>query len=228
LGDELFRTREDNRLPVWKHSRIYHMTDASNWTSIQQYGLLSTSRLLRLAGIYGDERYYLERRQRLRARRLPNGAVIRDQLPLSPASLERCLATGLVPEDWYVELNRRVFFWLDHQRLNRQRRACGSSPQIVLTVNAHHLLSRYSGQAALTPFNTGNARRSPALRGRETFVPFDKWRESGWAWEASALQTPLRSPSHLPVELAIADAVEDVLDFVVDIRRLDAGEYFCL
>ena len=39
---------------------------------------------------------------------------------------------------------------------------------------------------------------------------------------------PLRSPSHPPVELAIADGVEDVLDFVVDVRRLDAGEYFLL
>lgn len=94
-------------LPVWKHSRIYHMTHASNWTSIQQYGLLSTSSLLSLAGLDGDERYYLERRQRLRALRLPNGALIRDQLPVSPDALERCLASGLVPEDWYAELNRR-------------------------------------------------------------------------------------------------------------------------
>ena len=219
---------EDNRLPVWKHSRIYHMTEASNWTSIRHHGLLSTSRLLNLAGLDGDERYDLERRQRLRARQLSNGAVIRDQLPVSPAALERCLASGLVPEDWYVELNRRAFFWLDPRRLNRQRRACGSSPQIVLTVDAHCLLSRYARRAALTPINTGNARRSPARRGRETFVPFDKWRESGWSWEAAALQTPLRSPSHPPVELAIADGVEDVLDFVVDVRRLDAGEYFLL
>ena len=143
-------------------------------------------------------------------------------------ALERCLASRLVPEDWYVELNSRVFFWLDPRRLNRQRRACGSSPQIVLTVDAHRLLSTYARRAALTPFNTGNARRSPARRGRETFVPFDKWRESGWSWEAAALQTALRSPSHPPVELAIADGVEDVLDFVVDVRRLDAGEYFLL
>src|SRR5260221_8332421 len=140
-------------MPVWKHSRIYHMTDASNWASIQQHGLLSTSRLLNLAGLKGSERHDLERRQRLQTRRLPNGAVIRDQLPMSPAALSVCLATGLVPEDWYLELNSRVFFWLDCQRLNRQRRACDSSPQVVLTVDAHHLLSSYVEQTALTPFN---------------------------------------------------------------------------
>jgi hypothetical protein len=215
-------------MPVWKHSRIYHMTDASNWPSIQQHGLLSTSRLLNLAGLDGDERYDLERRQRLRALRLPNGALIRDQLPMSPAALSVCLASGLAPEDWYLELNRRVFFWLDRGRLNRHRHACDSSPQIVLIVDAHHLLSGYLEQAALTPFNTGNARRRPARRGRETFVPFDKWKESGWSWEAAALRTPLRPSSHPPVELAIADAVKDVLDFVVEVRRLDPGEYLLL
>jgi len=215
-------------MPVWKHSRIYHMTDASNWPSIQQHGLLSTSRLLNLAGLDGDERYDLERRQRLRTLRLPNGALIRDQLPMSPAALSVCLASGLAPEDWYLELNRRVFFWLDRGRLNRHRHACDSSPQIVLIVDAHHLLSGYLEQAALTPFNTGNARRRPARRGRETFVPFDKWKESGWSWEAAALRTPLRPSSHPPVELAIADAVKDVLDFVVEVRRLDPGEYLLL
>ncbi len=215
-------------MPVWKHSRIYHMTDASNWPSIQQHGLLSTTRLLNLAGLDGDERYDLERRQRLRALRLPNGALIRDQLPMSPAALSVCLASGLLPEDWYLELNSRVFFWLDRGRLNRHRHACDSSPQIVLIVDAHHLLSGYLEQAALTPFNTGNARRRPARRGRETFVPFDKWKESGWSWEAAALRTPLRPSSHPPVELAIADAVKDVLDFVVEVRRLDPGEYLLL
>jgi hypothetical protein len=213
-------------MPLWKHSHVYHMTDASNWASILRHGLLSTSRLLNLAGIDENERYHLERGQRLDAQKLSNGAIIRDQLPVSPAALERCLAGGLLPEDWYAELNCRVFFWLDIRRLNRHRRACGSSPQMVLTVDAFHLLSRYSRLATLTPFNTGNARRKAARRGRETFVPFDKWQGSGWSSEALALRTPLRSPHHPPVELAIADAVEDAMDFVVGVRRLDPGEYF--
>ncbi len=145
---------------------------------------------------------------------------------MSPTALSARLASGLVPEDWYLELNSWVFFWLDPRRLNRHRKACSSSPQIALTVDAHRLLSSYLRQTALTPFNTGNARRRAARRGRETFVPFDKWQESGWSWEAAALRTPLRPSSHPPVELAIADAVKDALDFVVDARRLGPGEYF--
>lgn len=213
-------------MPVWRYSRIYHMSDAANWQSIQRHGLLSASRLLDLAGLDGAERYELERRQRLQARRLPNGAVIRDQRPMPPAALARSLAGGLAPEDWYAEVNRRVFFWLDPQRLNRQRRACGGAAQIVMVVDADRLLSRHGRRAALTPFNTGNARRRAARRGRGTFVPYDRWLESGWAWEAAALGVAPRAPGHPPVELAIVAAVEDVLDLVVDVRRLEPGELF--
>jgi hypothetical protein len=37
-----------------------------------------------------------------------------------------------------------------------------------------------------------------------------------------------RPLSHPPAELSIADAMEDALDFLVDVRRLDPGEYFLL
>jgi hypothetical protein len=224
----LRRCSSDPPMPVWKHRRVYHLTEASNWPSIQQHGLLSTSRLLDLAGLEGTDRYEIERRQRREGLTLPNGAVIRDQTPIPPAALTRCLANGLTPEDWYSELNGRVFFWLDRRRLNRQRRAGRSSLQIVLVVDAAGLLSRYASSAALTPFNTGNARRTPAWRGRETFVPYEEWRESGWSSEAKGLRTTLRASSHAPVELAIHDAVEDIMDFVMDIRRLEKDEYLPL
>jgi hypothetical protein len=213
-------------MPIWKHRRIYHMTEAPNWPSIQRHGLLCTSRLLSLCGVDGAERYDLERRQRLQTSRLPNGVVLRNQVPIPPEALLRCLAKGLKPTDWYAELNARVFFWLDPDRLNRQRRACASSPQVVMTVDADRLLANYAKQITLTPFNTGNARRKPARRGRQTFVPFEKWRESGWSWEAAALEIQPRPSSHPPVELAIDGAVEDIADFLVEVRQLAADEYF--
>src|SRR6516164_1551849 len=98
-------------MPIWNYRCIYHMTEASNWPSIQRSGLLSTSRLLDLAGLSGAERYAIERHQRLRSQLLPNGATIRDQRPIPPAALARCLTGDMKPEDWYAELNRRVFFW---------------------------------------------------------------------------------------------------------------------
>lgn len=213
-------------MPNWTNYLIYHMTDASNWASIGKYGLLSTSRLLDLAGVEGRERQRTERRQRLHGEFLPNGALIRDQRPLPPAALSQCLAGGLRPEDWYAELNRRVFFWLDPARLNRQRLACAARPQAVLIVDARALLGRYHEMIELTPFNTGNARRKAARRGRETFVPYCQWRKSGWSYETDALMTPARPLSHRPVELAMADAIADICDFVIDVARLKAGEVF--
>ncbi len=202
------------------------MTEAANWPLIELRGLLSTSRLLDLAAVAGAERTALERRQRTRAATLPNGAVIRDQVPMPPAALARCLRGGITPADWYAELNRRVFFWFDPARLNRQRRACGATAQVVLVVDAPAMLARHGARAALTAFNTGNARRKPAPRGRATFVPYADWLESRWSSEAAALGIRARPRSHAPVEVAILDAVADIADFIVEVRRLGPDELF--
>jgi Family of unknown function (DUF7002) len=212
-------------MPRLKNSHIYHMTELCNWSSIRRHGLLSTSRLLDLAGIRGAERNKIERQQRLHALRLSSGVTIRDQIPIAPNALKRCLTNGMTHEDWYAELNRRVFFWLDPERLNRQRRACASSPQVVLVMDADRLVSCCQSKTALTPFNTGNARRKAARRSHKTFVPYDEWKESGWAWEANGLKIRQRPLSHRPVELTVLNSVENVLDFIVDVRPLGVGEY---
>lgn len=201
----------------------YHLAEAVNWHSIEQHGLLSTRTLLDLAEVSGKERLQLERQQRTERVILPNGVVIRDQKPMPPTALERCLE-GMTPQEWYMLLNSKVFFWIDIERLNRHRRACGTLAQVVMIVDVEQLLMRYATRIALTPINTGNARRQPARRARHTFVPYTTWLESGWRIEAEALGTTLRSPSHRPVELTVADAVPDVMDFVVDVQWLEVGK----
>ncbi|MGH6929557.1 MAG: DUF7002 family protein, partial [Dongiaceae bacterium] len=179
---------------------------------------------LDLAGVRGGERTRIERHQRQQSMSLPNGAMVRDQSPMPPAALARCLR-GLAPSQWYALLNSKVFFWIDPERLNRQRRACGG-PQVVLVIDAAALLTRYNERAAVTPINTGNARRQPALRGLCTFVPYAAWSRSGWESETSALGTRPRAKSHAPAELAIEYAVPDVMDFVRDVRHLARHESF--
>jgi len=46
--------------------RVYHLAEASNWLSIQRYGLLSANNLFDLAGLRGSDRKQLEWQQRLR------------------------------------------------------------------------------------------------------------------------------------------------------------------
>jgi hypothetical protein len=205
--------------------RIYHLAEAVNWQSIQQNGLLCASKLLDLAGVTGAERDRLERQQRQQHTELPNGVQIRDQKPMPPKALKSCLI-GLTPTDWYALINSRVFFWLDPDRLNRQRAACEPRSQVVLTIDAVKLINTYSEQIALTPINTGNARRKPARRGIETFVPYSIWIESRWVSETAALGPPARQRSHTSVELTIADAVPDVMQFIIDVDELAPGKSF--
>ena len=203
--------------------RIYHLAEASNWPLIQRDGLLCASRLLGAAGLVGASRDQVNREQRLVHTVLPNRVRIRDQRPMPPTALENCLC-GMNPADWYAMVNDRVFFWLDPDRLNRQKAACEPRPQVVIAVDTAALVAVHQEHVALTPINTGNARRRPAPRGAATFVPLAEWVRSGWASEAEALGTPARKRSHKPVELTVLNAVPDIMRFVVGVFALSTGQ----
>lgn len=203
---------------------VYHLAEAENWPSIQQHGLLSTRTLLDRTGMHGSSRAAVERAHRPNRTILPTGVVIRDQKPMPPAALERCLVGLTVPE-WYELLNSKVFFWFDPERLNRQRRACSRFPQVVLRIATDRLLRLYATQTALAPINTGNARRKAARRGAATFVPYSVWADSAWLSEAQELRTRARPRKHPPVELTITDSVPDVMDFVLSVQCLAPNEY---
>jgi hypothetical protein len=206
---------------------VYHLAEAENWPSIQQYGLLSTRALLDRVGMYGPARAAVVRAHRPHRTILPTGWIIRDQKPMPPTALERCLV-GLTASQWYELLNSKVFFWFDPERLNRQRRACRRFPQVVLRIASDQLLRRHAAQTALTPINTGNARRKPAVRGAATFVPSTVWADSAWQSEAQALGTRPRPWRHSPVELTVTDSVPDVMKFVVSVQYLAPNEYLPL
>lgn len=205
--------------------RIYHLAEAANWPSIQRHGLLSAGRLMEVAGLIRSDRDRLRRTQRLAHTKLRKGVQIRDQCPMPPTALAQCLR-DMEPADWYAMINARVFFWLDVNRLNRQKAACEPRLQVVMAVDTAALVAAYEKRVAVTPINTGNARRKPARRGPATFVPFAEWARSGWASEAAALGIPLRRRSHQPVESAVIDAVPDILRFVVGIFAIPAGQPF--
>ncbi|MBM3620798.1 MAG: hypothetical protein FJX20_08910 [Alphaproteobacteria bacterium] len=201
--------------------RVYHIAEAENWPSIQRDGLLSARALFERAGARAADRAAVEKHRPARAV-LSDGTVIRDQSPMPPAALKPCLR-GLTPAQWYQLLNGKVFFWFDEDRVERHLHACRRTAQIALTIDAEALLARHAARASVAPFNTGNARRKPAVRGRATFVPWATWRASGWRSESDGLGTALRSKSHKPAELTIDRAVPDILDFVVARRTVKAS-----
>jgi hypothetical protein len=146
---------------------------------------------------------------------------------MPPAALDRCLR-GITPSEWFALLNARVFFWLDTDRLNRMLKANHPRPQVVLVLDTLQVLSVYSEHVQLTPINTGNARRQPAIRGRQTFVPYTTWMQSRWTSEAEGLGVSARQRprSHPPAELTISYAVPDIMKFVNQARLLHTGEIF--
>ncbi|MBA2678485.1 MAG: DUF4433 domain-containing protein [Ktedonobacteraceae bacterium] len=204
-------------------NHIYHLTHADNLPSIQRHGLLSAQALLDLAGADKEEQQRINQHQRPTSLALPNGTLLNDQKPMPSSALERCLH-GMTPAQWYTLLNSKVFFWFDIERLNRLRKVLLTTPQIVLIVDTQRLLARYSDSVSLSPINTGNARRQPALRGLSTFVPYTTWLQSGWASEANTLGTRSRPKSHQPVELTVTGSVPDIMDFVIDIHKLEPME----
>src|SRR6202021_3800963 len=84
--------------------RLCHLAEADNLVSILNHGLMSTERLVRLAGISEPASTALLRTHRPDNVRLRTGVVIRDQRPMPPAALAGALEDGLEPADWYALL----------------------------------------------------------------------------------------------------------------------------
>lgn len=189
---------------------LYHLAEADSLASILQHGLMSTERLLDLLGMDERERKEFLRRHRPVNIRLSKGVMIRDQRPMPPAALAPALHDGLVPSDWYALLNGFVFLWPDGERMNRQRRAYASRPQLVLTFDAAALLNRFSADAFVSPINSGNARRRAARRGRDTFVPYMRWLREGWP------SGQIRRP---PAELLLRCTVPAKAPYLIDISK---------
>jgi hypothetical protein len=191
--------------------RLYHLAEADNLPSILQHGLMSTGRLLSLVGVPEAERATLLRRHRPDSFRLSESVLIRDQGPMPPAALARALMDGLEPADWYTLLNGHVFLWPDRERMDRQRHACGSRPQVLFTFDGAGLLDRFGAEAFMSPINSGNARRKPAPRGQDTFVPYANWLRAGW---------PTGQRTRRPAEVLFRCPIPVQVPYLIDIAEI--------
>jgi hypothetical protein len=159
---------------VVRYPRLFHVAESGSWPSIEQHGLLSTTALLDRFEVTGAERVALEAVRRARSVTLVHGehgsAVLRDQIPLNPTTLARCLV-GMTPGEWYQTLNRRVFFWLTEERLERLLAARGNRgrPHDVLTVDSTSLVTAHESKITLAHLNTGTTVFRAPERGPDTF-----------------------------------------------------------
>jgi hypothetical protein len=168
------------------HPRLYHTTDAANLDGILRYGLLSTRRLLDLAGLSPAEREAFVRQRRpgfVRLKQPGDGvAVIMDNLPLLEGPLARCLDDGLTPADWCAKLNERVFFFVNEADLDGllNAEATRKYDRLVLVLDTLGVAKTYADQMELSPINSGSTRRAPARRGHATFTPLLRHSYAQW------------------------------------------------
>jgi hypothetical protein len=203
------------------YPRLWHMAEDGSFDSILRHGLLSTSALLDLYGIEGEQRRALECMRRpesvpLKGKDLPS-AIVRDNKPMTASALEKCLTQGVKPEEWFAILNDRSFFWLSKKRLNKllNARAYRDRPQTVLTVDTRSLVEAHRKNIELSPLNSGATIYKPQPRGPDTFAqiadyPFEQRRK-------------VKGREFWVVELVAVGGVPDIKDHLVAAHRVYKG-----
>jgi hypothetical protein len=177
---------------------------------------LSTTALLDLFGIAGQQRYQIESCHRPTSveihHPLHGVALIRDQAPMREGSLEKCLE-GMSLRAWYELLNRRAFFWLTEARLETLLGAklYRNQEHTVLTIETASLLARHPDRVTLSPINSGNTLYNPPSRGQHTFrsvadYPFEERRKT-------------RGLANAIAELAVDYSVPDLSNHTLTVER---------
>lgn len=195
--------------------RLFHMAEAAAYPLIQKHGLLSTQALLDLFEVTGEAREAIERRQRpdftLIEHPQHGQALIRDQHPMSDATLAPVLQDGLTPADWYAILNARVFFWVEEARLDKLLAAYRHRQNITLVLDTAHVLADYADKITLSPINSGFSLRYAQPRGLGTFKRLSEFK----AWKTDAKGKRTRASV---AECAVDYALRDVEKYLLEKR----------
>lgn len=196
-----------------RYPRLYHMAEEGSWASIEQRGLLSTTALLDLFEVPEEQRYALEAQRRSESvpihHPIHGTAWIRDNKPINETVLRRTLE-GMTEEEYYRTLNRRVFFWVSTDRLDRLRNAppYRHRGHDILELDTAALLERHHEHVELSHLNSGAVHPAANYpRGAGTFAPIESY----------AYGERRRVSNEPVVEVTVLYSVPDVRDFVNDV-----------
>lgn len=167
---------------IENHPRMYHMAERGSWPSIKKHGLLSTTALLDLYKINGEEREAIEALHRPAMTYIEHpkigNAAIRDQIPMPDGRLERALeGTGITASEWYQFLNKKVFFWATKERLDTLlgSRSYRNKEHDVLVVDTKSFLTAHQERVELCHMNSGNTFPIPHARDYGVFKPLNEY-----------------------------------------------------
>jgi hypothetical protein len=203
----------DVEILISRYPKLYHMAEHGSWPQIKRRGLLSTTALLDLYGYKGKERSQLERKHRPISVTLESiklgPCVLRDQRPMPPSRLRKCLPQRISATAWYKLLNGKVFFWTSRARLLGLLNAHNyrGKRHDVLIVDTEKLVRAHVGQIELCHINSGN-----------TF-PYLHKKSAGIFKEIADYPTNTKGkPRPEVAELVVSYAVPKIARYVLDVR----------
>ena len=202
------------------YPRLHHMAADGSWPSIEKHGLLSTKALAAKWGI--NSASLLEQRRdesRVIEHPLHGTAIVRDQKPIHEESLAEVL-TDMSVAEWLDELNSRVFFFLQPERLSTLLNATSykKDAHTVITIDTASFVAAHEAEIELCAINSGFAQRhSKAARGSGTFQSI------------AGYQHPVRSEARIKpawdvAELCVKDSVLDIAQHVIRVDRMRGDE----
>ncbi len=187
---------------------LFHMAERGAWNGIQKHGLLSTSSLLDLYEVDGDERLAIESKRRDETIEIKDRVKIRDQRVMDDDKLKLCLPRDISTRQWYEFLNRKVFFWLTKKRLDTFSTASTyhNTEHEVLVLNSRKLVKAYRDRIWLCPINSGSTLFCPVERSYSTFSRINYYPYYFW-WNKRDKKDPV-------VELCVDYRISDIVRFV--------------
>ena len=205
------------------YPRLFHMAADGGWPSISRHGLLSTNSLLDRWEVNPATRGELSTRARRSISTIEHPefghAVVRDQKPIHVASLAAAL-DGMTVAEWLGELNSRVFFFVQPERMLGllSARSYRSGPHTVITIDTARFVADYESKIELCAINSGFAQpHSKAARGRETFQSISSYRHP--AREVARARTPWDIS-----ELCVGGEIQNIQKYVTRVDRMQNGE----
>ena len=211
----------DPKLFYELYPRLYHMAHKDALHGILRHGLLSTSALLSLFEIRGEQRKELETRMRVESVRIDHPihgrAVIRDQKPImNDARLAKALHGTATASEWHRLLNSKVFFWVNESRLKDLRNAVTykSDPQLVLTLDTRRVVEAAIDRIWLCPMNSGACKPMPHPRSPAIFQRIADFDLNYWARKR-------RSAKKAVVECAIDGELKNIEPLLLSTEVID-------
>jgi hypothetical protein len=136
---------------------------------------------------------------------------------MSDSALRKCLQ-DMALEEWYLCLNRKVFFWVSKERVERllEARAYWNHAHCVIVADTEEVVRCHHAKITLGPINSGSTIFNPQPRGRKTFLPISEYPFEEWTKKRGAAKNAV-------VELAVDYAVPDVREHVIQVELVKSG-----